>query len=58
MLPAGFEPALRGRRPRILDRTRLRERPALVHQAAAPLRPFRVTDSGASPGTMDSAERN
>ncbi len=30
MLPAGFEPALRGRRPRILDRTRLRERPRRV----------------------------
>jgi hypothetical protein len=28
MLPAGFEPALRRRRRRILDRTRLRERPS------------------------------
>lgn|GEM_PF-3109938 len=26
VLPAGFEPALSGRRPEILDRTRLRER--------------------------------
>src|SRR5208282_3129500 len=42
MLPAGFEPASQGRRPRILDRTRLREHVPGKRQVRESLRRFRV----------------